>query len=218
VQRPAVVVAGMEYQQWTDFQRSVLALPDMPDPQSWLQDGLPNHWVNAARIWIRDAHGQIKRFTQPKRHPQADEQAIPLYQGRNVLVFRSSTQTDGRRLNFLTQICSDFTDAAFVRELRRQIAVDCEGLRIDFTVLLHRGDQPRDSHNYHPAVRQPASSTVAKRHAAVSNDCDWSLYEYYRRVIAVHAGTFKFRSVLPSPSAIAMVVRSLYGAETRPLR
>ena len=40
------------------------------------------------------------------------------------------------RLNFLTQICSDFTDAASVRELRQQIALGCEGLRIDFTVLI----------------------------------------------------------------------------------
>ena len=93
MQRPVVVIAGMEYQPWTDFQKLVLALPDMPDPQSWLQDGQPHHWVNAARIWTRDEHGQIKRFIQPKRHPQADEQAIPLYQGRNVLVFRSSTQS-----------------------------------------------------------------------------------------------------------------------------
>jgi hypothetical protein len=175
--RPTVVVAGMEYQQWTEFQQLVLALPDMPEPQSWLEDGQPHHWVNAARIWIRDEHGQIKRFVQPKRHPQADEQAIPLYQGKNVLVFRSSTQADGQRLNFLTQICSDFTDVAFVRELRHQVAVECEGLHIDFTILLQM-NQDQEAEQFKHAVKEYFEPPLQLAHTEdgallfVNNACD----------------------------------------------
>lgn len=153
MQRPIVVIAGMEYQQWTEFQQLVPALPDMPDPQSWLQGGQPHHWVNAARIWIRDEQGQIKRFVQPKRHPQADEQAIPLYQGQNVLVFHSSAQADGQRLSFIVQICSDFTDAHFVRELRQEVASACAGLRIDLTFLLQMNPDQEAGHFKH-AVKE----------------------------------------------------------------
>jgi hypothetical protein len=153
MQRPIVVVAGMEYQSWADYQRLVQALPDMPDPQSWLEDGQFHNWVNAARIWIREENGQIKSYVQPKRHPQADEQAIPLYSGKNVLVFRSSTQADGRHMNFLIQVCSDFTNVASVRELRQQVAVKCEGLRIDFTILLQMNED-QDAEQFKQAVKE----------------------------------------------------------------
>lgn len=100
INRPTVIIAGLEYLRWDEYSDFVGNLPCMPQPETWLTDGRENNVVNAAGIWIRDANGEFKKYIQPKLNPQADEQAIPLYQGQHTLFFRSTDQATGPRLNF----------------------------------------------------------------------------------------------------------------------
>ena len=136
INRPTVIIAGLEYLRWDEYSDFVGNLPCMPQPETWLTDGRENNVVNAAGIWIRDANGEFKKYIQPKLNPQADEQAIPLYQGQHTLFFRSTDQGTGPRLNFCVQICSDFTNAAFVQQLRQRIAAKCPGICLDLTFLI----------------------------------------------------------------------------------
>ncbi len=134
--RPTVMIAGLEYLRWDEYKDILANFPCMPRPDTWLTGGHMNNVVNAAGIWIRDANGEFKRYIQPKLNPQADEQAIPLYQGQHTLFFRSTDQATGPRLNFCVQICSDFTNAAFVQQLRQHIAAKCPGICLDLTFLI----------------------------------------------------------------------------------
>ena len=134
--RPTVIIAGLEYLQWDEYKDILANLPRMPQPDTWLTGDHMNNVVNAAGIWIRDANGQFKKYIQPKLNPQADEQAIPLYRGQHTLFFRSTDQATGPRLNFCVQICSDFTNAAFVQQLRQRIAAECAGTCLDLTFLI----------------------------------------------------------------------------------
>ncbi len=134
--RPSIAIAGLEYLCWDEYSELVSNLPYMPHPEDWLTGGREDVIVNAASIWIRDADREVKHYIQPKLHPQDHEQAIPLYQGQHTLIFHSTNQATGPRLNFCVQICSDFTNATFVKELRQSIIKECEPLRIDFTFLL----------------------------------------------------------------------------------
>ena len=134
--RPTVMIAGLEYLMWDEYSDFVANLPCMPQPETWLTSGRENNIVNAAGIWIRDANGEVKKYIQPKLNPQANEQAIPLYRGQHTLFFRSTDQATGPRLNFCVQICSDFTNAAFVRQLRQRIAEKCPGICLDLTFLI----------------------------------------------------------------------------------
>jgi len=134
--RPTVIIAGLEYLQWDEYKDILANLSCMPQPETWLTGGLENNIVNAAGIWIRDANGEVKKYIQPKIHPQDHEQAIPVYQGQNALVFRSVDQTNGPRLNFCVQICSDFSNAEFVKQLRQGLATECEDLGLDLTFLI----------------------------------------------------------------------------------
>ena len=136
INRPTVIIAGLEYLKWDEYSDFVANLPCMPQPETWLTDGDRNPVVNAAGIWIRDATGEAKRYIQPKLHPQDHEQPIPVYQGQNALVFRSVDQGTGPRLNFCVQICSDFVNADFVQQLRQDIAKECPGSFLDLTFLI----------------------------------------------------------------------------------
>ncbi len=134
--RPTVMIAGLEYLQWDEYKDILANLPCMPQPDTWLTGGHINNVVNAAGIWIRDTNGQFKKYIQPKLNPQRHEQAIPLYQGQHTLFFRSTNQATGPRLNFCVQICSDFASAAFVQKLRQCIAEECAGICLDLTFLI----------------------------------------------------------------------------------
>jgi len=134
--RPTVMIAGLEYLMWYEYSDFVGNLPCMPQPETWLTDGRENNIVNAAGIWIRDANGEFKKYIQPKLNPQDHEQAIPLYRGQHTLFFHSTNQATGPRLNFCIQICSDFSSAAFVQQLRQHIAAECAGTCLDLTFLI----------------------------------------------------------------------------------
>jgi hypothetical protein len=53
--RPTVMIAGLEYLMWDEYSNCVANLPCMPQPETWLTNGRENNVVNAAGIWIRDA-------------------------------------------------------------------------------------------------------------------------------------------------------------------
>ncbi|MCK4390883.1 MAG: hypothetical protein KAV83_11690 [Desulfobacterales bacterium] len=152
INRPTVIIAGLQFLEWEEYSNLIHNLPCMPESATWLTDGHANHIVNAAGIWIRDANGEVKRYIQPKLHPQDHEQAIPVYQGQNVLVFRSVDQRTGPRLNFCVQICSDFSNADFVQQLRHGIAAKCEGLCLDLTFLIQCNPN-QDSIQFKQAVQ-----------------------------------------------------------------
>jgi len=151
ISRPTVIIAGLEFLRWEEYRNLIHDLP-MPQPETWLTGGNGNHIVNAAGIWIRDANGEVKRYIQPKLHPQDHEQPIPVYQGQNALVFRSVDQKTGPRLNFCVQICSDFSNADFVQQLRQGIAAECEGLDLDLTFLI-QCNPDQDSVQFKQAVQ-----------------------------------------------------------------
>ena len=134
--RPTVMIAGLEYLRWDEYSNFVADLPWMPQPGTWLTGGHENNIVNAAGIWIRDANGEIKKYIQPKLNPQDHENAIPLYRGQNTLFFCSTNKAHNLRLNFCVQICSDFSSAVFVQQLRQCIAAECAGVYIDLTFLI----------------------------------------------------------------------------------
>lgn len=134
--RPTVMIAGLEYLQWDEYKDILANLPWMPQPVTWLTGGHENNIVNAAGIWIRDANGEIKKYIQPKLNPQDHENAIPLYRGQNTLFFCSTNKAHNLRLNFCVQICSDFSSAVFVQQLRQCIAAECAGVYLDLTFLI----------------------------------------------------------------------------------
>lgn len=134
--RPTVIIAGLEYLRWDEYSNFVANLPCMPQPETWLSNGQENNIVNAAGIWIRDANGEIKKYIQPKLNPQDHEQAIPLYRGQHTLFFCSTNKAYNLRLNFCVQICSDFGSAVFVQQLRQGIAEKCAGVYLDLTFLI----------------------------------------------------------------------------------
>ena len=134
--RPTVIIAGLEYLQWHEYRDLVYDLPCMPERDTWFSNGQGNNIVNAAGIWIRDAKGELTKYIQPKLNPQDHEQAIPLYRGQHTLFFRSNNQASGPRLNFCVQICSDFSSSDSVRSLRQCIAERCIGTCLDLTFLI----------------------------------------------------------------------------------
>ena len=136
ISRPTVIIAGLEYLQWDEYKDILSNLPCMPQPDTWLTGGHMNNFVNAAGIWIRDANNEVKRYIQPKRHPQDHEQPIQVYSGRCTLFFRSVDETTDPGLNFCVQICSDFVNADFVRQLRQDIAEKCPRFHLDLTFLI----------------------------------------------------------------------------------
>ncbi|MFH1975060.1 MAG: hypothetical protein ABIJ52_05805 [Pseudomonadota bacterium] len=135
INRPTVIIAGFEFLRWEEYQKLIYDLL-MPQPEIWLTNGNEHHIVNAAGIWIRDAGGEVKKFIQPKMHPQDHEQPIPVYRGQNAFVFRSVNQSTGPRLNFCVQICSDFVSANSVQQLRQDIAKKCPTYRLDLTFVI----------------------------------------------------------------------------------
>lgn len=134
--RQMVIVAGVEYMTWDEYVTEVRALPDMPNPDSWLVGGANNQFVNAAVILLREEGGRVRKYLQPKLHPEDHEQALPIFFGRSVFVFQSAERQSGVRVNFCVQVCSDFTHPAFVTELRARIETAIPGLQLDFTLLL----------------------------------------------------------------------------------
>jgi len=134
--RPTVMIAGLEYLRWDEYSNFVANLPWIPQPGTWLTGGHENNIVNAAGIWIRDANGEIKKYIQPKLNPQDHENAIPLYRGQNTLFFCSTNKAHNLRLNFCVKICSDFSSAVFVQQLRQCIAAECAGVYLDLTFLI----------------------------------------------------------------------------------
>jgi hypothetical protein len=136
INRPTVIIAGLEYLRWDEYSDFVANLPCMPQPETWLTDGRESNIVNAASIWIRDANNDVKRYIQPKIHPQDHEQPMQVYSGRCTLFFRSVDETTDPGLNFCVQICSDFVNADFVRQLRQDIAKKCPRFHLDLTFLI----------------------------------------------------------------------------------
>ncbi|MDR3584522.1 MAG: hypothetical protein P4L59_04270 [Desulfosporosinus sp.] len=136
INRPTMIIVGLEYMDWGQYQDLINSLPDMPEKNQWLDERFDKHIFNTAGIWIRDLDGVIKRFIQPKMHPQDHEQAMPVYSGQHYFVFKSTTQVGGKRLNFCVQICSDFSASQNVRDFRGAIASECPGLELDLTFLI----------------------------------------------------------------------------------
>ena len=134
--RPVVVIAGLEYLQWDEYCGLANVLSHPPPLEAWFDGGLTTDIVNAAGIWIRDSNGDIWKYFQPKRNPQDHEQAIPVYPGQYTLFFKSRDQTPGSRLNFCVQVCSDFSSNRLVRNFRQDINSECPNIMLDLTFLL----------------------------------------------------------------------------------
>jgi hypothetical protein len=139
IDRPGFVIVGLEFLRWSEYRELLHSMNEMPDRASWLEDGQPEHWINAALILIRDAMGTIHRFIQPKRNP-SDMEAATHFPCRNVLLFQSQRQTQGAHLNFCVQICADFTNHEVVARLRRAIEDRSPGRPLDFTFVLQRNE------------------------------------------------------------------------------
>jgi hypothetical protein len=151
--RTAIIITGFEYLGWNEYCNLVQTVSQPAPLSAWFDGGLPTHIVNAAGIWIRDSNGDISKYFQPKRNPQDDEQAIPVYPGQYSLLFKSTNQADGSRLNFCVQICSDFSSGHHVRTFRQEIASTCPGLRLDLAFLLQR-NQNQDAIQFKQAVQE----------------------------------------------------------------
>jgi len=140
--RPTVLIAGLEFLLWEEYRGMIQQLPQMEHgPVSWLAGGRDDHIVNAAVVWVRDEVGRVTEYIQPKRQPSNQE--VPLiYLGQNVLLFLSKNQEPGRRINFCSQICSDFCAPNAVRNLRRDLATASNGAPLDMLFLLQRQMEP----------------------------------------------------------------------------
>lgn len=141
LKRPAVIIAGLEYLEAQQYLAIRQSLPEMTAMTNWREDIPDGCVVNATAIWIHDGlDGNIRKYIQPKLHP-CDEESTYLYSGSNYLLFKSSNQEPGSRLNFCVQICSDFNNEQYVENLRRELA---EHLTLDLTFLLQcNRDQER---------------------------------------------------------------------------
>jgi hypothetical protein len=150
--RPAVIITGLEYMPWNEYADLVKSLDDMPDKQLWTQDGIETNHVNAANILIRDSKGNIRRFIQPKLHPEDHEQA-KIYSGHHLFLFKTNNQHSGQRLNFSVQICSDFCSTVHVRNFRQLIDTNCPQTPLDLTFLL-QCNKDQEAQQFKESVRQ----------------------------------------------------------------
>lgn len=136
INRPTIIIVGLEYLDWSQYEKIITEFQDMPQPDKWLKKNEQNNpAVNAAYILVRDNNGNVKKFIQPKIHPQ-DHESMYLNSGENVLFFNSINRMNGYKFDFITQICSDFTSARFVTDLREAIESEINGSSIDMTFLL----------------------------------------------------------------------------------
>jgi len=133
--RPLVVIGGLEFLSWQTYLELLSALPLMPSPGDWALGGAPHLYVNTAMVWIRDRAGRLLKFLQPKRNPSNPEDSS-VFRCEQVLLFQSTDQTSGRRVNFCVQICSDFTSVEAVSALRRCCEEVAPGSSLDFTFVL----------------------------------------------------------------------------------
>lgn len=136
-ERPAGVFAGLEFLTPDEYSSIIQDMPDMPQLDTWTEGITAAHRMNAALILLNQSNGQFLQFIQPKRNP-SDMEATTHFNCQNALFFRSMDQTQGKRLNFCIQICSDFTDFEDVQDFRRECETVVEGRPLDFTFLLQR--------------------------------------------------------------------------------
>ena len=143
--RQAFVIAGIEFLPFEDYRTLLESMPDMPDHPRWLQNTHGGTFVNAAFVAAQDANGHVRRFIQTKRNP-SDAEAPVIFRCDETLLFRSRNQTNGRRLNFCVQICSDFASDERVREFRRGCEQELDGRPLDFTIVLQRNENQTVPH------------------------------------------------------------------------
>lgn len=144
VERPTVVVAGIEHLTWVEYEDLCTRMADTPQRETCPPEATAGRFVNVAGIWVRDLGGRVSRYLQSKLHPSYLEEAS-LHPGQNVLVFHSLDQTSGVRLNFCVQICSDFCSEAFVKGLRRGIESSHPNSPLDFVFLIQLEPDPPKS-------------------------------------------------------------------------
>lgn len=137
VNRPTVIIAGLEYLTAEEYLDIRQGLSSMNELENWQENVPVGSVVNAAVIWIHEgSNTNTRKYIQPKCHP-CDEESRYLYQGSNTLVFKSSNQMAGRHLNFCVQICSDFNSEQNVKHLRQELAEHLTSV-LDLTFLLQR--------------------------------------------------------------------------------
>lgn len=137
--RPAFVVAGLDFLTWEEYRTLINSLEDMPERETWLANGDDEHRINSAFIAVRDANGNTRSFLQPKRNP-SDAEGATHFPCQNALLFQSTTRTQGVRLNYCVQICADFTSATAVSDLRKACEVEAASSPLDFTFVLQRNE------------------------------------------------------------------------------
>ena len=136
-ERPVGVFAGLEFLTRREYSSLVQNMPDMPEPNLWTDGVTDTHRLNTALVLLQQSDGQLMQFIQPKRNP-SDLEAATHFNCQSALFFRSTSQAQGRRLNFSVQICSDFTNYENVLEFRRECEKVADGRPLDFTFLLQR--------------------------------------------------------------------------------
>ncbi len=145
LERPTVMIAGMEMLHWTEYVALLAELPDMPEPANWTQGGESGRLANVAGIWIGSGDQPVRSFIQPKRNPSRQEVARVFF-GRDTLLFRSQDQNPGPRFNFCVQICSDFTSPKCVTELRERILDVQPPQPIDVTFVVQHNEDQDEKH------------------------------------------------------------------------
>ena len=143
--RPAFVIAGIEFLRFEEYRDLLDSMNAMPDRAAWLANGHAADLVNAAFVAVRDDHGQVQRFLQTKNNV-SDPEAHVLFRCAESLLFRSRNQANGPRLNFCVQICADFVSDEHVREFRRGCEQQLNGRPLDFTIVLQRNEDQTVPH------------------------------------------------------------------------
>jgi hypothetical protein len=144
--RPLIFVGGLEFFEQEEYTRLIQSEVTDFDNKEQLLRGLKEHqFVNAAVIVLRDRDGGVHTYLQPKRNLSAPE-VSQVFGCPEFLLFTSRNQTAGPRLNFVVQICSDFTSTRCVSDLRRACSEVAPEALLDFTFVLQSNEDQEKTH------------------------------------------------------------------------
>lgn len=136
VDRQIVVVAGFEHLIPSEYDQLLKQSASQALDEDWRVVDCDNTFVNCAGIWIRSPGEAPRFYLQRKAVKSEPEKNIQLLVTQQAQVFISTNQDAGHRLNFLPQICSDFTSPGRVSQLRRKIAEDIGPTQIDIAFVI----------------------------------------------------------------------------------
>ncbi len=128
--RPVVFIAGYEFLNHKQY-LDLIASSALPEKSKWTESTREGTNFNVAGIWLGDGNGKIDHYIQTKTSPSRPEHAS-VFSGSNLLFFMTPDQSNGKRLNFAVQICSDFTSDEKVENFRKSLGATSPSLDITF--------------------------------------------------------------------------------------